>query len=133
LVTGLPLLLLRIEGAAVLATAVFFYERYGQSWWLFAVLLLAPDISVVGYLAGPRVGAYTYDVVHLELWPLALIAIGVATEHPMVYAIGLIWIAHIGMDRLAGYGFKYSTAFGDTHLGRVGRTAHSRSPADASG
>ncbi len=121
MVSGLPLVLLRVEGAAVPAAAIFFYERYGQAWWFFAVLLLAPDLSAVGYLAGPRIGAYAYDVVHLELWPLALIAIGVATDHPMLYAIGLIWIAHIGMDRLAGYGFKYPTAFSDTHLGKIGK------------
>ncbi|MEX2538551.1 MAG: DUF4260 domain-containing protein [Actinomycetota bacterium] len=123
MVTGLPLVLLRIEGAAALGAAVFLYERYGQAWWLFAVLLLAPDLSAVGYLAGPRIGAYAYDLVHIELWPLVLIAIGIATDHPMLYAIGLIWIAHIGMDRVLGFGLKYPSAFGDTHLGKMGNPA----------
>ncbi len=121
MVTGLPLVLLRVEGAAILGAALFLYERYGDAWWVFAVLLLAPDVSAIGYLAGPQVGAYTYNAVHIELGPLALIAIGIATDHPMLYAVGLIWIAHIGMDRVLGFGLKYPTAFGETHLGRLGR------------
>jgi hypothetical protein len=113
--------MLRIEGLAELAAAVFLYGRYGESWLLFVVLLLAPDVSALGYVFGPRVGAYAYDVVHLELWPIAMGTFGVADGHPLLYAIALIWLAHIGMDRALGFGFKYPSAFKDTHLGTIGR------------
>lgn len=83
------------------------------------LLFLAPDLSFLGYLAGPRAGALTYNAVHTEAVPLAIAAIGVIGGSAVAMQIGLIWLAHIGLDRLLGYGLKYPTAFGDTHLGRV--------------
>jgi hypothetical protein len=123
LVTGLPKVLLRIEGAGVLLAALYFYGRSDASWVLFAILILAPDVSVAGFLLGPKIGAYTYDIVHTEALPLAVIVGAVAQDNETLVSVGLIWLAHIGMDRVVGYGLKYPTAFRDTHLGRMGRRA----------
>jgi len=116
-------LLLRLEGLVLAAAAVAFYAHQGGSWWLFAVLFLAPDISFTAYLAGPRVGAAVYNAVHSTLAPAALLAIGFSAGQPLVAGIATIWLAHIGVDRLAGYGLKYADGFGFTHLGRIGRAA----------
>lgn len=83
------------------------------------LLFLAPDLSLLGYLAGRRAGAATYNAVHTELWPIILAAAGVLADAPVLTQVGLIWLAHIGIDRLLGYGLKYPTAFKDTHLGRA--------------
>jgi hypothetical protein len=123
LVTGYPLALLRIEGAALLAGSVYLYSKFGQSWILFAVLLLAPDVAAAAYLFGKRVGAFVYDAVHIELGPALLAVVGVAGNHPLLWSLALIWLSHLGMDRMAGYGLKYPTAFGDTHLGKIGKAA----------
>ncbi len=115
-----PTRLLRIEGFALLAAAILLYALYGGSWWLFAALLLAPDLTFVAYLAGPRIGAAIYNLFHHQLLPLALAAIGLLVGQPLALSIGLIWLAHIGMDHAAGYGFKYPGAFGHTHLSSKG-------------
>jgi hypothetical protein len=115
----LPSLFLRIEGAAVLAAAVVLYFDQGFEWWLFALLLLAPDLGMLGYALGARAGALTYDVTHLEALPLALAVGGYLGGSDLALKLGLIWLAHIGMDRAIGYGLKYPTHFKDTHLQRV--------------
>jgi hypothetical protein len=115
--------LLRLEGLAVLAAAVSAYAVIGGSWPLFALLLLAPDVAMVGYRFGPAVGAAAYNAVHTYLAPAALGALSLALGAPLIQALALIWIAHIGLDRALGYGLKYSTGFGDSHLGRIGRSA----------
>lgn len=114
-------LLLRLEGLVLAAAAVAFYAHQGGSWWLFAALFLAPDISFAAYLAGPRVGAVAYNVIHSTLAPAGLLGIGLAAGQPLVVEIATIWLAHIGVDRLAGYGLKYADGFSFTHLGRIGR------------
>jgi hypothetical protein len=83
--------------------------------------LLAPDLGMLGYLGGSRVGAAVYDLFHTYVPPAVLGIVGVVAESPLTYSIALIWFAHIGMDRLLGYGLKYPTAFRDTHLGSIGR------------
>ena len=114
-----PAVLLRAEGAALLLTSVMLYWVSGGSWLLFALLLLVPDLSMLGYLAGSRVGATVYNVFHAYPLPAALGAFGLLGGSPLALAVALVWFAHIGMDRLVGYGLKYPTEFKDTHLGRV--------------
>jgi hypothetical protein len=88
--------------------------------WAFLVFLLAPDVSLAGYLAGPRVGAVTYNLAHTYAFPVALAAgCLLAGEPGLPVQIALIWAAHIGIDRVLGLGLKYPTAFKDTHLGRI--------------
>jgi hypothetical protein len=109
--------LLRAEGAAALAAAVWAYGQTGQGWWLFALLILVPDITMLGYLHGARLGATVYNLGHTYLAPLALLAVGWAAALPLVVGVALIWVAHIGMDRAVGYGLKYAHGFKATHLG----------------
>lgn len=116
-VTGAPRALLRLEGLAMLAAATSAYAQTGQSWWLFAALLLVPDVFMLGYLDSPRVGAAAYNLGHTYAGPAALVAAGLWLAAPLIGSIALIWLAHIGMDRAVGYGLKYPDAFHHTHLG----------------
>ena len=117
---------LRLEGAVAFLLAISLYGQEGGSWLVFAALLFVPDISFVGYLAGPRVGAATYNVAHSYVGPLLLAATMLSLGTGLIPA--LVWAAHIGFDRALGYGLKYPTAFGDTHLGRIGRRARQGGP-----
>jgi Domain of unknown function (DUF4260) len=112
---------LRLEGLAVLFAALFLYHAQGGSWLLFAVLFLAPDLSMLGYLANAHVGAIAYNIIHSYVLPLVLLGVAVLTRSHIAAECGLIWVAHIGLDRLLGYGLKYPTAFGETHLGKIGK------------
>ena len=114
-----PAVMLRVEGAVMLAGSVALYWVNGSSWWLFGLLFLAPDVSMLGYLLGARVGAAVYNVFHSYPLPAALGGFGLLAGAPLAVSVALVWFAHIGMDRLVGYGLKYATGFGDTHLGRV--------------
>jgi Domain of unknown function (DUF4260) len=115
----LPAVLLRLEGAAVLGGSIALYADGGWSWLAFALLFLAPDMSMLAYIGGPRAGMLAYDVVHFAGGPVALGTVGVIAGADVAVQVALIWFAHIGIDRLLGYGLKYPTAFRDTHLQRV--------------
>ena len=110
---------LRLEGALVLAFAVFSYHLLQASWLWFFLLLLAPDVFMVGYLWGSRVGARIYNVGHTYLLPGLLVAAGIASGTTVLLHLAAIWTAHIGMDRMLGFGLKDPTGFKDTHLQRV--------------
>jgi len=113
---------LRLEGLAAFALAVLLYARLGAGWGRFAALVLVPDLSFAAYLVGPRAGAAAYNTMHSYLGPLALAAAAFAgLLAPSLLPLAFIWMAHVGADRALGYGLKYPSAFGDTHLGRVGR------------
>ena len=114
-----PALLLRLEAAALFVGAVAVYATQGGNWLLFVVLLLAPDLSMLGYLVNQRFGAAVYNLAHTTITPLLLLAAGLATGALMLVQVALIFLAHIGMDRFVGYGLKYTTAFKDTHLQRL--------------
>jgi hypothetical protein len=119
LMDRLPRRLLHLEGLAVLAASLALYFDAGYGWLALIVLFLAPDLSALGYLGGPRLGSVTYDVVHTYALPVALGTIGVIGGYDRAIQIALIWLAHIGMDRMLGYGLKYPTGFKDTHLQRI--------------
>jgi hypothetical protein len=125
-VSGIPRALLRVEGAAILALATLLYWKVGLSWWLFLVLFLAPDLSFLGYLAGPRTGAIVYNAAHTLIGPLLLAAAGMLLPAFVLVPLSVIWVAHIGFDRMLGYGLKYADGFGFTHLGRIGRASADR-------
>ena len=112
---------LKIEAAAALVAAVWAYSRFDIGWPMFALLFLVPDLAMLGYLAGKRIGAACYNLAHSYATPAALAAIALALHARAVLPLLLIWVAHIAFDRLLGYGLKYVTAFGDTHLGRTGK------------
>ncbi len=113
-------LILKAEWAAILVASIIAYWLIDGSWLLFAVLLLAPDLAMLGYLAGSRVGAFAYNVAHLLIWPAALFVVAMLVPDGVWMELAIIWLAHIAMDRALGYGLKYATAFRDTHLGRIG-------------
>ena len=122
-VSGSVRTLLRLEGLALFAGMTLLYAVWDGSWWVYAILFLAPDLSVLGYLAGPRSGAIVYNAAHSYIAPMVAITSGFALASPLVLSIVMIWLAHIGIDRALGYGLKYPTGFGFTHLGRIGKGA----------
>lgn len=119
-----PVLWQRIEGALVFVAAITLAGVTQSGWplWVWPLALLAPDLSMLGYLAGPRIGAALYNAAHLYGWGLLLAVIGLLAGTPDMIAAAGIWLAHIGIDRAFGYGLKQSAGFQHTHLGRIGRT-----------
>ena len=127
-VTGGPKLILRLEGLGVLALSAFAYGQWGSGWLWFAVFFLAPDLGMLGYLGGKKLGATSYNLSHSYIGAILCLAFGCYEHMTLAVSAGLIWAAHIGFDRLLGYGLKYASGFGDTHLGVIGRPAKTNDP-----
>ena len=123
--TATSRILLRLEGAALFALSLVMYARSGSGWGTFAAWFLVPDISLAGYLLGPRVGAVTYNTLHSEIGPVLLGMIALSGALPSLLPIALIWASHVGFDRALGYGLKSMHSFSDTHLGPIGKAARS--------
>lgn len=124
--------LLRVEATLVLGVSLWLYGQSGGSWWLFAAGFFLPDLSLLAYLRGPREGAIAYNIAHAYVGAAILAALSVATGNEGAEAAALIWFAHIGFDRMLGYGLKYAQGFSFTHLGIIGRqtTANAKRPLD---
>jgi hypothetical protein len=113
----------RAEGALVFlgALAILMQAWQPLASWVAILVFFAPDLSFAAYLAGPKVGAAVYNAVHLYGFGLVVMALGALTDQPWITALGFLWLAHAGFDRMLGYGLKLTTGFQDTHLGRIGR------------
>lgn len=120
-------IILRLEGLALALVCLWLFTLFHQSWWLFVVLVIAPDLAMLGYLAGPKVGAALYNAVHSWVLVVALFFLawypgkGDTLWLSIPFALGV----HIGIDRALGFGLKHRTGFKDTHLGRLGGRAGS--------
>lgn len=119
-------LLLRLENLALAIAGGAAFHAVGGSWVLFAALFLAPDIAMLGYLAGPSIGARLYNLAHTYVAVALLAALAWTTGSEWWLQIALIWCVHIGVDRALGFGLKYPTAFADTHLGPLRGPAQTR-------
>ena len=125
--------LLRVEGLTLLVAALVAFQFIGGNWWLFAALILAPDLSMFGLLAGQKKGAWIYNIVHTTTVPAVLGGIALFAGAAWFVPIAVIWIAHIGMDRAVGFGLKYPQLAHATHLGWIGTAKRSvAAPANAS-
>jgi hypothetical protein len=120
-VTGNPKLWLRLEGLVLLIATIILFSGQGQKWWLYPVLLFAPDIFMLGYLVNTKLGAFLYNLGHSYFAPALMILLSWRAESKIALAIGIIWLGHIGLDRLLGYGLKYDSAFKHTHLGDLNK------------
>ncbi len=113
----------QIEGAGMALGGVMVagFASAGWPWWAWLAALLAPDLSMAGYLLGRRLGAVVYNLAHLYAAALLLLLLGVAGGGIGLITAGGLWLAHVGIDRALGYGLKLPSGFRDTHLGRIGR------------
>ncbi|NNK15332.1 MAG: DUF4260 domain-containing protein [Sulfitobacter sp.] len=112
-------LTLRAEGLAIGIATLLCFEYLDGSWMLFALLILSPDVLMLGYLGGQRLGAFLYNVGHSYIGPIMMGGTAFLLGNLVIGQLALIWIAHIGLDRAVGYGLKYRSGFKETHLGRV--------------
>ncbi len=119
--------LLRLEELALFLLAIYLFSELDYAWWVFPVLLLAPDLGALGYLGGSRIGAATYNLTHHKGIAVAAYLVGALLGSQILQLVGVIMLAHSSLDRVVGYGLKYPDSSDHTHLGWVGKTAKARS------
>jgi hypothetical protein len=115
--------LIKLEEAAMFLLSIILISRLPYAWYWWLIWILAPDLSMIAYAAGNRVGAIGYNIVHHKGVAIAVYAIGLFANHPALEFAGMILFGHSCMDRAMGYGLKYFTGFSDTHLGKIGKAA----------
>ena len=113
--------LIRFEEFLMLAFALLLFSGLDYSWGLFALLFFAPDLSMLGYLINPRLGAWTYNLIHHKGLAVTLYALGFLLTVPWLMFAGTLLFAHSSFDRIFGYGLKHEDSFQHTHLGMIGR------------
>jgi len=114
--------LIKLEEAALFALGIYLFSTLDYAWWWFPVLLLAPDLSMIGYLGGNKAGAYVYNLFHHRGLAATIYLSGIYTTIPALQLAGVILFAHSCMDRMFGYGLKYEKGFKFTHLGEIGKS-----------
>ena len=114
--------LLKLEEAAIFLLCIFLFSKLNVAWWWFPSLLLLPDIGMIEYLINPKIGAFTYNLLHHRFLAsvVALFALTSSNEYWKLTAI--ILFAHISLDRALGYGLKHEDSFNNTHLGIIGKS-----------
>ena len=112
--------LLKLEQLALLGLAILLFAQLPYAWWWYAVLFLAPDLGMLGYLGGPVAGAFTYNLLHHQGLAVLLYLAGTLWSLPLLMLIGTLMLGHSAFDRVMGYGLKYPDAFKHTHLGWLG-------------
>ncbi|EKD65363.1 MAG: hypothetical protein ACD_50C00112G0007 [uncultured bacterium] len=110
--------IVRLEGLFVFLAALYFYFLSNGNWLLFVILFLIPDLSMTGYLKDKKLGATIYNFVHNYILATLLIFVGILFQDILLY-LGVILIAHVGIDRFFGFGLKYPTNFKDTHIHKL--------------
>lgn len=114
----------QIEGTVIFITGILVYSELGTgpAWWISILLFFVPDISIAGYLIGPRAGAFIYNLIHTYAFGLFLLLLGLVSGKSILILLGALWFGHSGFDRMLGFGLKTGEKFRDTHLAQIRRT-----------
>lgn len=115
--------LLKLEELFLLGLSLFLFSELDYSWGWYALLFLTPDLSMIGYLWNPRVGSWTYNLIHHKGISVALYVLGYLLSVPWLMFAGTLLLGHSSFDRMFGYGLKYPDAFQNTHLGVIGKSS----------
>ena len=113
--------ILKLEELFMFGITIFLFSRLDFAWWWYPALLFAPDLSMLGYLGGTYVGAFTYNFIHHKALGISIFVFGIISANQVAQLAGLILFGHSSMDRVFGYGLKYPDAFQHTHLGMIGK------------
>jgi len=116
--------MLKLEELSLFGLALYLFSGLDYGWTAYILLFLAPDLSMLGYLMGPRVGSWTYNLVHHKGFSVVLYVLGYLTGNPALMFTGTLLLGHSSFDRILGYGLKYPDAFQHTHLGMIGNAKH---------
>ncbi len=112
--------LIKVEEAAQFALSIFLFTQLPFAWWVYPALLLVPDVSMIGYVMNPKIGAFFYNLFHHKAVAIVIGLLGFYLGNDFILLAGIILFGHSAMDRMFGYGLKFNTGFGDTHLGEIG-------------
>lgn len=112
---------LKLEEFCLFSLSIFLFCQLNISWWWFIVCFFVPDISMLGYVLGNRVGAMLYNFFHHKGIAILFYLTGCFLENEILQFTGALLLSHSSFDRIFGYGLKYNQGFKFTHLGEIGK------------
>ena len=112
---------LKLEELLMFILGIYLFNELDYNWWWFLILILIPDIGMLGYLFNNKIGATTYNLFHHKGTAILIYLIGVCFQNQIIQLIGVILFSHASFDRIFGYGLKYFNNFKHTHLGKIGK------------
>ena len=112
---------IKLEEIGMFLFGIYLFSLLNYAWWWFFVLILAPDIAMIGYLFGNKMGSISYNVFHHKGIAILIYLMGIYVQNSLLQLIGIILFSHASLDRMLGYGLKYKTGFKFTHLGEIGK------------
>ena len=118
--------LVALEEFVLFGFSFFLFSRLGLDWWWYPTLLLAPDLSMLAYLFGNKMGAWSYNFFHHKALGILVFLLGGLLTSSWISLAGVVLLGHSCLDRALGYGFKSSESFHLTHLGRIGKSVPSK-------
>ena len=113
--------ILKLEEVAMFILGIYLFNLLSYEWWWFLVLILAPDIGMIGYVFGNKIGAPVYNIFHHKGIAILIYIAGNYLSQPLLQLVGIVLFSHSAMDRILGYGLKYNKGFKFTHLGEIGK------------
>lgn len=125
-------LILKLEELAMWMLSIIALLFSGVEWWWYLIMFIGPDISMLGYLIGNKMGAWSYNLFHHKGIAILILLLGFTMNLPndgpsklpetdLLIYVGIILFGHSSMDRFFGYGLKYENGFKFTHLGEIGK------------
>lgn len=111
--------ILRLDALALFCVSLYLFQYISLSWWVILLLFFVPDIGIIGYVMGPKKGAYCYNLLHVQVAPIILAAVGLVFKLPLLLSLACVWWSHIHFDRMLGIGLKHTDSFNHTHLGFI--------------
>jgi hypothetical protein len=112
---------LQLEELGLFLFGIYLFNQLDYAWWWFLVLILAPNLSMIGYVFGNKLGAFFYNLFHHRAIAVMIYLAGIYSSNNLIQLMGIILFSHSSMDRMMGYGLKYETGFKFTHLGEIGK------------
>jgi|SRR5690606_8480418 len=108
---------LKLEEATLFLLCIFLFSLLNFDWWWFPVLLLVPDIGMIGYAIDSKIGAFSYNILHNRVVASLVAMYSLTSDNQYWQLVAIILLAHISLDRALGFGLKYKDSFNNTHLG----------------
>jgi hypothetical protein len=113
--------IIKLEELGLFLFSIYLFTLLLFPWWVYPLFFFAPDLSMFGYIGGPRLGAITYNFIHHKAIALGLYVAGVFLHVPVISLIGVLFLGHSSLDRVLGYGLKFGDSFNHTHIGSIGK------------
>jgi len=113
--------LLKLEELGQFLLSIILFNQLDYAWWIFPAFILLPDLSMIGYLANPKTGAWLYNFLHHKLVAITILILGFWLNYSLLTLAGVILFGHSAVDRIFGYGLKFNDNFKNTHLGWIGK------------